>query len=74
MVDKWDILSIQCKMSLGGPKWMRKIDGLTLIFIHFYVPKLTPHLNSTENSLQLSENITLLAVCRIYTGVISKET
>jgi hypothetical protein len=35
---------------------------------------LTPRLNSTETSLQLSENTTLFAVCRIYTGVISKET
>jgi hypothetical protein len=28
----------------------------------------------TETPLQLSENITLFAVCHIYTGVISKET
>jgi hypothetical protein len=35
---------------------MRKVDGLSLIFIDFYVPALTPRLNSTETSLQLSEN------------------
>jgi hypothetical protein len=28
---------------------------LILIFIVFYVPALTPHLNSTETLLQLSE-------------------
>jgi hypothetical protein len=63
-------------MNLMGPasKSMRKIDGASLIFIDFYVPALTPRLNSTEISLQLSENMTLFAVCRMYTGIISKET
>jgi hypothetical protein len=41
---------------------MRKVDGPSLILLDFYVPALTPHLNSTENSLQLSENITLFAI------------
>jgi hypothetical protein len=54
--------------------FMRTVDGLSLIFIDFYVPALAPRLNSTETSLQLSENTTLFAVCRIYTDVISKET
>jgi hypothetical protein len=53
---------------------MRKVDGLSLIFIDFYAPALTPRDNSKETSLQLSENISLFAVCRIYTGVINKET
>jgi hypothetical protein len=53
---------------------MRKVGGLSLIFIDFYVPALTPRLNSTEPSLQLSDNIILFAICRIYTGVINKET
>jgi hypothetical protein len=74
MIDKGDIPSIQCKMSLGGPKSMRKVDDLSLIVIDFYVPAHTPRLNSTETSLQLSESITLFAVSRIYTSVISKET
>jgi hypothetical protein len=52
---------------------MRRVDGMSLTFIDFYVPALTPRLNSTEISLQLSENITLFAVCSIYTGVNSKE-
>jgi hypothetical protein len=73
MIDERDIPSIQCKMSLRGPKSLRNIDGLSLIFIDFYAPALTPRLNSTETSLQLSENITLFAVCRIYSGVISKK-
>jgi hypothetical protein len=74
MTDEGDILSIQCKMSLRGPKSMRQVGGLSLIFIDFYVLALTPHLNSTETSLQVSENITHFAVYRLYTGVISKET
>jgi hypothetical protein len=53
---------------------MRKLDGPNFISIDFYVPALTPCLNSPETWLQLSENITLFAVCHVYTGVISKET
>jgi hypothetical protein len=74
MIDKGDIPSIQCKMSLRGLKSMRKVDGLSLISIDFYVPALTPCLNSTETLLQLSENTTLFAVCHIYTGITGKET
>jgi hypothetical protein len=61
-------------MSLRRPKCVGKVDGPSLIFIDFYVPAFTPHLNSIETSLQLSENITLFAACHIHTGVISKET
>jgi hypothetical protein len=39
-------------MRLKGPRSMRKIDGLSRIFIDFYVPVLTPHLNSSKTSLQ----------------------
>jgi hypothetical protein len=53
---------------------MRKVDSLSLIFIDFCVSTLIPRLNSTETSLQHSKNLTLFPVCRIYTGVISKET
>jgi hypothetical protein len=38
MIDEGDIPSVQCKMSLRGPKSARKVDGLGLIFIDFYVP------------------------------------
>jgi hypothetical protein len=64
--DKGDISSIQCKMSLRGRKSIRKVDGLNLIFHASYVPALTPRLNSTEPSLQLSKNIALFAICLIY--------
>jgi hypothetical protein len=73
MIDEGDIPSIQYKLSLRGPKSMRKVDGPSLIFIDFYVLKLTLRFNSNETSLQLSENITFFAVCCICTGVIIKE-
>jgi hypothetical protein len=63
MIDEGDFPSVQCKMGLGGPKSMRKVDGLSLIFIDLYVPMLTSSLSSTETSLQLSENITFFVVC-----------
>jgi hypothetical protein len=72
MIDKGDIPSIQCMMILRGPKSMREVDGLSFILIDFYAPALTPRLNSSDRSLQLSENIIFFGVCRIYTGVISK--
>jgi hypothetical protein len=80
IISKWSLhvillpTFIQCTMTLMEPKSVRKLDGMSLIFIDFYVPALTPRLSSTETSLQLSDNIRLFAVCRIYTGVISKET
>jgi hypothetical protein len=74
MIDERSVPSVQCKMSLRGSKSMRKVDGLSRIFIEFYVPVLTPRLNSMETSLQLSGYITFFAVCRVYTGTIIKET
>jgi hypothetical protein len=62
MNDKGDIPSIQCRISLRGPQPMRKADGLGLIFIDFYVPVLTPRLNSIDTSLCLSEKISLFAI------------
>jgi hypothetical protein len=53
---------------------MGKVDGLSLIFIDFYVPALTSCLKSTETILQLSENTTLFAICHIYTGIVGKMT
>jgi hypothetical protein len=50
---------------------MRTVDGLSLILIYFYVPALTSRRINTEPSLQLSENITLFAVCYMYTGIIT---
>jgi hypothetical protein len=74
MVDEGDIPSIQCKIRHRGPKSMGKVDGLKLVLIDFYVAALSPRLNNTETSLQLSENINLIAVSCMYIGVISKET
>jgi hypothetical protein len=36
MIDKGDIPSIQCKMNLKGLKSIRKVDGMSFIFIDFY--------------------------------------
>jgi hypothetical protein len=52
---------------------MKKVDDLSIISINFYVPALTPRLNRSETSLQLSGNITLFAV-RAYIRVITKQT
>jgi hypothetical protein len=52
-------------MILRGPKFVRKADVQSLIFIDFYVPALTPLLNITEISLNIFENTNLF---------ISKET
>jgi hypothetical protein len=40
---------------------VRKVDGLRLILVYFYVSALTPRLNNMEISLHLYENITLFA-------------
>jgi hypothetical protein len=48
MIDEGDIPSILCKISLSGPKSVRKVDGLRLILINFYIPALTPRANSNE--------------------------
>jgi hypothetical protein len=58
-------------MSLREPK-SEKSGWPESIFIGFYVPALTPRLNSIETSPQLSESITFFAVCHIYTGVIQQ--
>jgi hypothetical protein len=54
MIDEGDIPSIQCKVSFREPKSVRKLDGLSIIIIDFYVAAFTPRLNSTETSLQLT--------------------
>jgi hypothetical protein len=50
-----------------------EVDFLSLVFIDVYVPAFTPRLDFIKTALQLSENIALLALCLIQTGVISKE-
>jgi hypothetical protein len=45
---------------------MRKVHSLSLIFIDFYVPAIRSHLNSTETSLQFSEDRTLCGLSHKY--------
>jgi hypothetical protein len=40
---------------------MREVDCLSLVFIDFHVPALTPRLDCIKTALQLSEKIALLA-------------
>jgi hypothetical protein len=49
---------------------MREVDRLCLLFVDFYVPVLTPLLDCIKTALQLSENISFLAFCRIETACI----
>jgi hypothetical protein len=73
MIDEGDIPSVQCKMSLRGPKSMREVDGPSFIFIDFNVPALTPRLNRIQITLRFSKNITLFAIRGIHSSVIDKE-
>jgi hypothetical protein len=62
MIDESDGPFFKYKMSLRGRKSMKIVDGLNLLILSliFMFLALTPRLNSTETSLQLSENINLL--------------
>jgi hypothetical protein len=52
---------------------MIKVDCLSFMMIDFYVPVLKSRLNSTDTSLQLSENIpSLRSVAYVYIGFVSK--
>lgn len=53
------------------PKSMRKVDGLSLIFIETFMFQLSHHVSIAQTSMQLFVNITLFGVC---VGVIRKET
>jgi hypothetical protein len=55
MTDEGDIPSIEYKMSLRRTNSMRKVDDLSLIFIDFYVPALTPRLSSTDKGMVRSD-------------------
>jgi hypothetical protein len=47
VTDKGDIRFFQYKMSLRGPKSVRKVDGPSLTFVECYVPALTPRLKKS---------------------------
>jgi hypothetical protein len=51
---------------------MREVDPLSFIFINFYISALTPDLHCPETMMEFSNNKTLLAICRIQTGVVCK--
>jgi hypothetical protein len=51
---------------------MREVDGPSFLFIDFNVA-LAPRLSGIKTALQLSENITLFAICGIHINVIGKE-
>jgi len=69
-----NVPSIQCKVRLDRLSSREEIDALSLSLIDFYVPALTPRFHRSENTLQLSENITIFAICCIYTRVISEDS
>jgi hypothetical protein len=66
MIDRGDIPPFQCKMSLRGPKSMRKVDGLSLIFIDLYVSTLTP-----EPGPRRSVNLLVAFASTVVPGFIS---
>jgi hypothetical protein len=75
MIDERDNQNINYKLNIWGLKSVRKVDGLSLIFIDFYDPTLTPSLNRNETSLQLSENISSLrfVAYAMYMDIMSNE-
>jgi hypothetical protein len=60
-------------MSLNRFTAMREIDGLSLVFIYFYVPAFTSWLRRIEAAVQLSEILTFFAICGVETHFISKD-
>jgi hypothetical protein len=62
MIHKRNVLSLQRKTSLDRSTAVRETDGLSFIFIDFYVPAFT-RLHCSKAALQLSENITFFAIC-----------
>jgi hypothetical protein len=66
LVYKGDVPSFQCKTILDRSMPAREIDGLSLVFIDFYIPALTPRLHRSEAALELSKNIALCGLYNIY--------
>jgi hypothetical protein len=73
VVYKGNVLSCQCKMKLHRHMPTREIDGWSLVSIDCNISLLTPRRCWRKASLQLSRNITLIAVGVLYTGIIRKE-
>jgi hypothetical protein len=53
---------------------MREEVCPSLVLIDFNVPTLTPGSYLIQAALKISEDVALLAFCRIKTGIVSKES
>jgi hypothetical protein len=53
---------------------MGEVDHPSLVFIDLNIPALTPGHQSGQAALELPNYVALLAVCRIQTGIVRKET
>jgi hypothetical protein len=60
-------------MGLRRSTSTKEVDPSSLFLIDFNVPALTSHIHSAETALHFSENITLLAIRHIHTGIIDKD-
>jgi hypothetical protein len=61
-------------MRFRRPKTAKEVDPLSLIFINFNIPALTQVLPLAENTLEFSDNKTFLAISRLQTDVVGKES
>jgi hypothetical protein len=71
---KWDVPSIQYKKRLGRCPLMGEVDRPSLVLIDLNIPELTPGHQSVQAALELPNYVALLAVCRIQTGIVRKES
>jgi hypothetical protein len=62
---KWDIPSIERKKRIRRSISTSEVDRTSLVFIDFNIPVFTPGRHRVEPTLDLSQNIALLAVCRL---------
>jgi hypothetical protein len=53
---------------------MGEVYRPSLVFIDLNIPALEPGHQSVQAALELPNYVTLLAVCRIQTGIIRKES
>jgi hypothetical protein len=60
-------------MGLRRSTTARKVNPLSLIFIYFNIPGLTPDLHWAETALEFSDNKPLFLICRVQTSVVGLE-
>jgi hypothetical protein len=51
-----------------------RIDRPSLVFIDLNIPALAPGHQSVQAALELPNYVALIAVCRIQTGIVRKES